>query len=218
MTSYKLTYFDIKGRAEPIRMLFELAKQPYEDCRVPFEKWGEIKTQFPFHQLPILEVSEKSETTVIPQTFAIARYLANKFGLAGKTDLEKAQCDSILYLINDIVNSFIFPIIVLTDSDDKSAKWQNNLKVSIPEKLKLIEKILYKSKSGFLVGDSITYVDLFLINFYDWLLESKDGILDAHSNLKKHYDKVSSVPVINKRIKENEYVRLSAFTKQPVKK
>ena len=57
MANYKLTYFDLKGRAEPIRMLFELANQPYEDCRVPFDKWAELKPQFPFHQLPILEIS-----------------------------------------------------------------------------------------------------------------------------------------------------------------
>ena len=36
MPEYKLTYFDIKGLAEPIRLLFAYARVPYEDVRIPY--------------------------------------------------------------------------------------------------------------------------------------------------------------------------------------
>ena len=36
---YKLIYFNHMGGAEPIRLLFALAKEPFEDVRIPHEKW-----------------------------------------------------------------------------------------------------------------------------------------------------------------------------------
>ncbi|VDO93495.1 unnamed protein product [Soboliphyme baturini] len=40
---YKLTYFDIKGLGEPIRLLFAYVGQPYEDVRVTIEDWPKVK-------------------------------------------------------------------------------------------------------------------------------------------------------------------------------
>ena len=54
----------------------------------------------PGGQLPVLEI----DGIKIGQSITIARYLANKFKLAGKTDIEKAQADMILDCIQDIGN------------------------------------------------------------------------------------------------------------------
>ena len=43
MPTYKLTYFDNRLRAEPIRWLFAVAGQPYEDKRISFSEWPKIK-------------------------------------------------------------------------------------------------------------------------------------------------------------------------------
>lgn len=40
---YKLTYFDIMGLAEPIRLLLSYGNLEFEDCRVPRESWPNIK-------------------------------------------------------------------------------------------------------------------------------------------------------------------------------
>ena len=43
MTKYKLTYFNIRARAEASRMMFALADQEYEDNRIPRETWQDLK-------------------------------------------------------------------------------------------------------------------------------------------------------------------------------
>jgi hypothetical protein len=89
MVHYKLIYFNFRGLAEPSRYIFAVAGQEYEDFRFEREDWPKHKPNTPFGQSPVLEVSDGSHTTQIAQSAAIARYLANKFGLAGKNDIEK---------------------------------------------------------------------------------------------------------------------------------
>ena len=43
MPNYKLTYFNGRGRAEVIRLLFEVAGVKYEDVRIEREAWPELK-------------------------------------------------------------------------------------------------------------------------------------------------------------------------------
>lgn len=42
--SLKLYYFDMAGRAEPIRLILTCGKVPFEDCRFPREEWAKLKT------------------------------------------------------------------------------------------------------------------------------------------------------------------------------
>ena len=43
MVNYKFSYFDVKAVGEPIRFIFAVAGVDYEDDRISFKTWGEIK-------------------------------------------------------------------------------------------------------------------------------------------------------------------------------
>ncbi|KHJ91586.1 glutathione S-transferase protein [Oesophagostomum dentatum] len=44
--SYKLHYFDVRGRGEPIRLILEYYGVNYEDNRIPQEDWPSVKGDF----------------------------------------------------------------------------------------------------------------------------------------------------------------------------
>ena len=78
MDTYKLTYFNNKGRAEPTRLMFARAKQIFVDERLNDEEFAAIKHNgAPQGKLPFLIFNDK----VIPQSRAIERFVARKFGL-----------------------------------------------------------------------------------------------------------------------------------------
>lgn len=60
MSSYKLYYFPIRGRAELIRFVFAQAGVQYEDVRVPQDEWGKFKPGEQAHGPAALHVKEKS--------------------------------------------------------------------------------------------------------------------------------------------------------------
>lgn len=208
MANYKLIYFDLKGRAESSRILFALSGVEYQDVRLTFQEWPTEKSKFLFLQAPVLEVTENGQTVQICQSNAILRFLASRFNLAGRNDIEKAQCDMIHEEINDIFNHLV-QFYAKQDSEEKSKGLEKAMNELVPNKLKLIQNILDSNKSGYLVGDSISYVDVVLLCFYDWLRDQKQQVLDKLPGLKKHEEKVKSNSIISEHLKKYQNSRLT---------
>jgi hypothetical protein len=55
-TVYSLHYFNIRGRAEVIRLIFAQAGQKFEDLRHSSEEWAKLKSQMPLGQIPVLGI------------------------------------------------------------------------------------------------------------------------------------------------------------------
>jgi len=70
----KLTYFDIEGAGEPVRLAFILAGIPFEDERVTFPQWADLKTKTPYGQLPLLSIEDEEMKT---QSGAMLRYVGS---------------------------------------------------------------------------------------------------------------------------------------------
>ncbi len=104
----KLTYFSVRGRAEPARLLLEMAGVPYEYVAMAVEPWiaGETKAwaleRTPFGQLPVLE----DGALVLCQSQAILRYLARKLSLYGDTLEQQARVDEVTETAHELFVDF----------------------------------------------------------------------------------------------------------------
>uniref|UniRef100_T1I2U0 glutathione transferase n=1 Tax=Rhodnius prolixus TaxID=13249 RepID=T1I2U0_RHOPR len=100
---YKLMYFNARGKAEHIRFIFAYAGVDYTDYRIPKEKWPDMKKTMPFGVVPVLEIEGVG---LVGQSNAIARYLAQRYGLAGKDPHEALQCDALVDTLADLKKKF----------------------------------------------------------------------------------------------------------------
>ena len=100
MSKYTLIYFNARGGGEAIRLIFAQAGVEYEDKRLSNEQWAERKPTTPTGALPLLEV----DGVAFPGSGPIARFVAERHGLAGANDLEKLRLagivDTIIYRSN----------------------------------------------------------------------------------------------------------------------
>jgi len=192
---YKLTYFNLYGRGEAVRMMFALAGVEYEDHRIEWasDDWNALKPKTPFGQLPLLEVDGRE----FCQSVAITRYLGNKFGFAGKTDLEKLQADMIADCIVDMTN-LMEPIFEEADETKKKELWQA-YEPKIDKHLGNLEKMLEANNggNGFFVGDSVTWADCIWTGITYWIYYMKYGpTVDKHPKLAGLRSRVEAEPRI----------------------
>jgi glutathione S-transferase len=101
----KLTYFPVRGRVEPARLMLALAGADYEFEAVLIEQWGSpagkarMLERTPFGQMPLLE----DDGLELYQSQAINRYLARKLGLMGTTPHEQARVDALSETAQDLL-------------------------------------------------------------------------------------------------------------------
>lgn len=194
MPAYKLTYFNARGRGEIMRLLFAEAKEAYDDCRIEKDQWPALKASTPFGQLPMLEV----DGVKLCQSTACARYLARKFHLAGKSELEQAQTDMVVDCIEDSAK----PMISFFFEKDEAKKTELKKKYNeeqLPAFLTLLENLLKQNNGGddFFVGKGVTWADLYLLGFIGWTnMAGNEDPLGKHPKLKALKAKVENLPNI----------------------
>jgi len=188
MTKYTLVYFDARGRAEPIRWIFEYSGVAYEDQRVTRDQWtSSIKPKAPMGQAPFLEVDGKA----LPQSLAICRYLGRKHGLAGKDDWESAQVDALVDYIEDAMKP-LRAIYMAKDEAEKVALRQTYANEQSVPFLQGLERKLGENNNGegFFVGTKPTWGDFVVVVFLDNVVSWVGTALDNYPLLKAHSQRV----------------------------
>ncbi|PIO70329.1 glutathione S-transferase protein [Teladorsagia circumcincta] len=151
----------------------------------------------PFNQVPVLEVEGKQ----LAQSFAIVRYLAGQFGYAGKSAWEEAIVDMIGDQFKDylVEVSPVLRVVLGFDEGDADALLKEKFFPARDKFMTFMTKILKSNKSGYLVGDSLTWPDLYLAEGTE-LAKKIPTLYDGFPELKAHSEKIRSIPELKKWI------------------
>ena len=146
-------------------------------------------------KVPFLVVRDEQDTTntvvekVICQSKAIERYLARRFNLMGKTDIEYAVIDSICECIRDFKISY--QRVKKTKDKEAISTWFSKI---LPNYLQKLEKIISANSSTTIncVGSSLSLADIVLYSFMVDYFDNKEGVTTA----------MTSCPIIRSIIEE----------------
>ena len=198
MSTYKLYYFNARGRAEISRLIFAAAGQQYEDIRYEHDQWPAHKAEMPLGQMPVLEV----DGVKLPQSGTIARFLAKQFNLAGKDNFEQAKVDAVADTVNDMV-MVLLPSHFEKDETKKKEMIKKFLTEDAPKHLQNIETLgkLYGNGGPWFVGNQLTSADLVFYIIAEMLLFLDASVFDKHPWLQQNKTEVEKQPRIAEYLK-----------------
>ncbi|GMS94348.1 hypothetical protein PENTCL1PPCAC_16523 [Pristionchus entomophagus] len=199
MPSYKLSYFPARGVAEVSRQMFHLSGTPFEDHRVDMDEWETFKESAPFGQLPLLHVDGKP----LPQSFAIARYVASLFGFAGETPFEAAWVDALADQFKDYMielKEFMMTAYGYAQGDKEKLQ-KEQAEPAIQKFFAILEKRAKENGSnGHFVGNSLTWIDLLVSDHISIIEGLIPNAVDAFPLVKEIEMKTTSCPKLKEWI------------------
>jgi len=200
--SYKLDYFDVRGRAQGLRYLCADHDITLEENQVVFADWPKIKPTTVFGQLPQLH----DGNFIVAQSNAIIRHVARKHGLYGKNEHDKTKID----MLNDQQEDVRLTYLKLIYQEYEKEK--DNYIKTIPEKLATLEKFLGNNNGGkgFFVGEHVSFADYNMFDLLDNLLTLAPHSLDTLPHLKAFHDR------FGKREKIAKFRSTENFKKMPI--
>lgn len=155
MTSYKLTYFDFDGgRAEPVRIAFHAAGIDFEDNRLSFQEFGEMRKDTRFNSLPVLEIDGNQVT----QTNALCRYVGKMASLYPVDDVQALYCDEVLDALEDLLHKIV-PTFGLQGEELQKAR-EKLVDGWLTVHLRGLGELLARGGGEYFAGDSLTMADL----------------------------------------------------------
>lgn len=191
MPTYKLSYFNGRGRAEIVRMLFTAADTKFEDIRIESADWPKAKAETPQGSVPVLDVDGKM---TICQSMAIARYLAREFKLYGKDNGQMTLIDQIMDTVLDLSTPFMKAAFT-KDEAEKETLMKKFQTEDGPKVLGYVQDLMKKAgKGGFAVGDSLTVADLAIYTYLE--MTNTHEALGKFPVLAENRKKVAGLPKI----------------------
>lgn len=194
----ELLYFNIRGRAEQIRLLLEYTRTPYKDTSLTRDQWMSLKPTLPLGQLPLLIERSGAGEVTIPQSVAIVRHLARTLDVYGTDERQRTMCDVIADTINDARTAFNRVAYYPHFLKDKEATAQY-FRETLPPVLPILSTLRAQSTSpeaGFFIGQTPTFADIMAFDTLDALLQVEPGCLDNHPDLQQFVRRVSELPDI----------------------
>ena len=132
----------------------------------------------------------------IVESYAMHRFLAREYGLAGKDKYEQALVDGIADVQKDFYGAVApwFYVKAGYRPGNADELKQQHLTDNVAHYLPVFEKFLKESKSGFMAPSGLTWADFTVTEFLISLLQLESGLLDKHPELKEYLQRVKNVP------------------------
>ncbi|KAF2363363.1 Glutathione S-transferase C-terminal [Trinorchestia longiramus] len=190
-----LGYWDIRGLAQPIRLLLEYTGTKFDDKRYvcgeapDYDRsdWTKVKFTlgFDFPNLPYY----CHESVRLTESGAILRHLARQHGLTGATEQEKCRADLLEYTMNDFRSGFS-ELCYGSDFETNKVRYLEIL----PSKLKLFSDFLGTRK--YFAGENITFPDFIAYETLDQHLIFEPSCLKEFPNLEAFLKNIEALEPI----------------------
>jgi len=200
MPPYTITYFAVRGRCNGMRIMLADQGQEWKEVVVNFEDWmkGDLKPTCVFGQLPKFEDGDLA----LFQSNTILRHLGRNHGACGKNDREAALIDMMNDGVEDLRNKYAKMIYQEYDTGkDPYIK-------DLPNHLSKFEAVLATNKTGFLVGDKVSFADYSLFDVLLNHLVLCSSCLDNFPSLKSFVENMSARPKIKAFLDSDAYKKL----------
>ncbi|KAK8733565.1 hypothetical protein OTU49_006360 [Cherax quadricarinatus] len=192
MPEYKLIYFNSRGRAELARWICAYGNIPYTDERIPKADWPSRKPGISGGKLPVLMVDGKQ----LPESLAIARYLAKQAKLVPDDDFDAAVCDALVDTLSEMmVQVYKTMFAAAGDEEEKKKTYKEELypNVIAPVLVRLNERL---SKREWFIVDKVTWADLAIGLMFGGLKMKQPEILKGFPAVEAHVNKILQIPKI----------------------
>jgi len=197
MTAYKLTYFDFDGgRAEPVRIAFHAAGIEFEDHRISFTEFREMRSDFRFGAVPTLDV----DGAVVTQSNGMCRYIGKQAGLYPEDSVQALYCDEALGVVEDSYHKIVSTFFLEGDElREARAKLVDNW---LTVYLKGLDEMLTRGGGQYFADNRLTVADLKVFVQVRSLLSGNlehlptdlvEGVAPA---LVKHQARIEADPVV----------------------
>ena len=155
MSTYKLTYFDFDGgRAEPIRIAFHAAGIAFEDQRISFAEFGQMRSGTRFNSVPVLEIDGAQVT----QSNALSRYVGRMAGLYPSDPMQGLWCDEALEALEDL-SHYIVRTFGLPEAELRAAR-EKLVDGWLTVYLRGLEELLTRGGGDYFADRQLTVADL----------------------------------------------------------
>jgi len=170
MSSYELTYFDFDGgRAEPIRIAFHAAGIDFEDNRLSFPEFSEMRQSTRFNSVPVLEI----DGAAVTQSNALSRYVGKMAGLYPEDELQALYCDEVMDALEDVLH-YVVPTFGLQGDELRKAR-EELADGWLTVYLRGLGELLARGGGEYFANNGLTVADLKAFVQTRWL---RSGSLD----------------------------------------